>query len=346
MAGVADAVRAAGIACFGPSAAAAQIEGSKAFAKQVMAAAGVPTARSRVAEAPDEVDAALAEFGPPYVVKDDGLAAGKGVLVTDDLAAARDHAAACRRVVIEEFLDGPEVSLFAITDGVTVRAAAAGPGLQAGRRRRLGPQHRRHGRVHPVALGPGGPDGRGHHDRAAADGGRVGPAGDALRRTALRRSGADRPRGAGDRVQRPVRRPGDPAAAGPADHAAGRPAVRRRDRQPGRPARAGLDRRCRRRRGAGRGELPGSAGHRRPDHRAGRRPRRRVRWWCTPVPPWTPRAGWSAAAAGCSAWWAPEPISTWPGSGPTGGSARSACPAPSTAPTSPPGCRRPRRPRT
>ena len=87
-----------------------------------MAAAGVPTARSRVAEAPDEVDAALAEFGPPYVVKDDGLAAGKGVLVTDDLAAARDHAAACRRVVIEEFLDGPEVSLFAITDGVTVRA--------------------------------------------------------------------------------------------------------------------------------------------------------------------------------------------------------------------------------
>jgi phosphoribosylamine---glycine ligase len=121
VAGVADAVRTAGIACFGPSAAAAQIEGSKAFAKQVMAAAGVPTARSLLAEAPAEVDAALAEFGPPYVVKDDGLAAGKGVLVTDDRVAARAHAETCHRVVIEEFLDGPEVSLFAITDGRTVR---------------------------------------------------------------------------------------------------------------------------------------------------------------------------------------------------------------------------------
>ena len=119
--GVADAVRAAGIACFGPSAAAAQIEGSKAFAKQVMADAGVPTGRARVAADPTEVDAALAELGPPYVVKDDGLAAGKGVLVTDDREAARAHAAACRWVVIEEFLDGPEVSLFAITDGHTVR---------------------------------------------------------------------------------------------------------------------------------------------------------------------------------------------------------------------------------
>jgi phosphoribosylamine--glycine ligase len=121
VAGVADAVRAAGIACFGPSAAAAQIEGSKAFAKQVMADAGVPTGRARVAEDPTEVDAALDELGPPYVVKDDGLAAGKGVLVTDDREAARAHAAACRWVVIEEFLDGPEVSLFAITDGHTVR---------------------------------------------------------------------------------------------------------------------------------------------------------------------------------------------------------------------------------
>ncbi len=121
IAGVGDAVHAAGIACFGPSAAAAQIEGSKAFAKQVMAASGVPTARARVAQQPAEVDAALEELGPPYVVKDDGLAAGKGVLVTDDREAARAHAAACGRVVVEEFLDGPEVSLFAITDGRTVR---------------------------------------------------------------------------------------------------------------------------------------------------------------------------------------------------------------------------------
>ncbi|OEJ39775.1 phosphoribosylamine--glycine ligase [Streptomyces agglomeratus] len=120
VAGVADAVRAAGIPCFGPSKEAAQLEGSKAFAKDVMAAANVPTARSYVCTTPEEIDTALDAFGAPYVVKDDGLAAGKGVVVTDDLAAARDHALACDRVVIEEFLDGPEVSLFAITDGVTV----------------------------------------------------------------------------------------------------------------------------------------------------------------------------------------------------------------------------------
>ncbi|MDQ0843773.1 MULTISPECIES: phosphoribosylamine--glycine ligase [unclassified Streptomyces] len=120
VAGVADAVRRAGIPCFGPSKEAAELEGSKAFAKDVMAAAGVPTARSYVCTTPEEIDEALDAFGAPYVVKDDGLAAGKGVVVTDDLAAAREHALACGRVVIEEFLDGPEVSLFAITDGVTV----------------------------------------------------------------------------------------------------------------------------------------------------------------------------------------------------------------------------------
>ncbi|MFD8213662.1 phosphoribosylamine--glycine ligase [Streptomyces sp. NPDC059697] len=120
VAGVADAVRAAGIPCFGPSEEAAQLEGSKAFAKDVMAGAGVPTARSYVCTTPEEVDEALDAFGAPYVVKDDGLAAGKGVVVTDDLEKARAHAIACDRVVIEEFLDGPEVSLFAITDGETV----------------------------------------------------------------------------------------------------------------------------------------------------------------------------------------------------------------------------------
>ncbi|MFC4464892.1 phosphoribosylamine--glycine ligase [Streptomyces xiangluensis] len=120
VAGVADAVRDAGIPAFGPSKEAAQLEGSKAFAKEVMAAAGVPTARSYVCVTPDEVDEALDAFGAPYVVKDDGLAAGKGVVVTGDLEKARAHANACDRVVIEEFLDGPEVSLFAITDGETV----------------------------------------------------------------------------------------------------------------------------------------------------------------------------------------------------------------------------------
>jgi len=121
VAGVADAVRESGIACFGPSAAAAQLEGSKAFAKQVMAAAGVPTARSRECVTGDQVDQALGEFGPPYVVKNDGLAAGKGVVVTSDRQLAIDHALKCGRVVIEEFLDGPEVSLFGITDGRSVR---------------------------------------------------------------------------------------------------------------------------------------------------------------------------------------------------------------------------------
>ncbi|MFD9880641.1 phosphoribosylamine--glycine ligase [Streptomyces alboflavus] len=120
VAGVADAVREAGIPCFGPSKEAAQLEGSKAFAKDVMAGAGVPTARSYVCTTPEEVDAALDAFGAPYVVKDDGLAAGKGVVVTGDVEQAREHALACGRVVIEEFLDGPEVSLFAVTDGETV----------------------------------------------------------------------------------------------------------------------------------------------------------------------------------------------------------------------------------
>jgi phosphoribosylamine---glycine ligase len=120
VAGVADSVRAAGIACFGPSRAAAQLEGSKAFAKAVMQSAGVPTAAARLCVDADEAGAALDEFGPPYVVKDDGLAAGKGVVVTADRAEALAHAAACGRVVIEEYLDGPEVSLFCLTDGTSV----------------------------------------------------------------------------------------------------------------------------------------------------------------------------------------------------------------------------------
>lgn len=118
--GAADACRAAGIATFGPSAAAAQIEGSKSFAKDVMAAAGVPTAAARTCATETEVAAALADFGPPYVVKDDGLAAGKGVVVTTDRDAALAHAARRPRVVVEQYLAGPEVSLFAVTDGRTV----------------------------------------------------------------------------------------------------------------------------------------------------------------------------------------------------------------------------------
>jgi phosphoribosylamine--glycine ligase len=127
--GVSDAVREAGIACFGPSAEAAQLEGSKSFAKHVMTAAGVPTARAWPVGGPAELETALDEVaeltgGAPYVVKDDGLAAGKGVVVTPDRAAAVAHGRsvldAGHAVLVEEFLDGPEVSLFALTDGTTV----------------------------------------------------------------------------------------------------------------------------------------------------------------------------------------------------------------------------------
>ncbi|MCV7220361.1 phosphoribosylamine--glycine ligase [Mycolicibacterium elephantis] len=127
--GVADAVREAGIACFGPTKEAARIEGSKAFAKDVMAAAGVRTARSEIVDNPARLDAALDRFGPPggesaWVVKDDGLAAGKGVVVTTDRDVARAHAAslleAGHPVLLESFLDGPEVSLFCVVDGETV----------------------------------------------------------------------------------------------------------------------------------------------------------------------------------------------------------------------------------
>lgn len=127
--GVSDALRAAGIACFGPSKAAARIEGSKAFAKDVMTAAGVRTATSEIVDNPAHLDAALDRFGPAagqpaWVVKDDGLAAGKGVVVTADRDSARSHAAGLlddgHPVLLESYLDGPEVSLFCIVDGATV----------------------------------------------------------------------------------------------------------------------------------------------------------------------------------------------------------------------------------
>ncbi|WP_018217915.1 phosphoribosylamine--glycine ligase [Salinispora vitiensis] len=119
VAGVADAVRAKGIPAFGPSAAAARLEGSKAFAKDVMTAAGVPTARAYSCADAESVGRALDDFGAPYVVKNDCLAAGKGVVVTEDRRVAEEHARACGQVVIEEYLAGPEVSLFVVTDGET-----------------------------------------------------------------------------------------------------------------------------------------------------------------------------------------------------------------------------------
>ena len=128
VAGVADAVRDVGIPCFGPGAEAARLEGSKAFAKEVMAAAGVPTAEAAVCTTEAELTAALDRFGAPYVVKEDGLAAGKGVVVTDERPVALVHGRACLsrggRVVVEDYLDGPEASLFCVCDGATVRPLA------------------------------------------------------------------------------------------------------------------------------------------------------------------------------------------------------------------------------
>jgi phosphoribosylamine--glycine ligase len=133
VAGVGDTVRAAGIPVFGPDAAAARLEGSKAYAKEIMALAEVPTAMARVCTTIEQVTDALDAFGAPHVVKDDGLAAGKGVVVTSDREEALAHAAQCLAgssgdastggqpaVVIEEFLDGPEVSLFCLADGERV----------------------------------------------------------------------------------------------------------------------------------------------------------------------------------------------------------------------------------
>ena len=129
VAGVADAVRDAGIPCFGPGAEAARLEGSKAFAKEIMTAAGVPTAEAAVCTTEAELCAALDRFGAPYVVKEDGLAAGKGVVVTDERPVALAHGRACLtrgsgRVVVEDYLDGPEASVFCVCDGATVRPLA------------------------------------------------------------------------------------------------------------------------------------------------------------------------------------------------------------------------------
>ncbi len=126
VAGVSDELTQAGFLVFGPSKSAAQLEGSKAFAKEIMNAAGIPTADSKYCQTVPEARAALELFGAPYVVKDDGLAAGKGVVVTDDFDAAVAHSMACidsrdgGAVVIEEFLAGPEVSLFGVSDGTMI----------------------------------------------------------------------------------------------------------------------------------------------------------------------------------------------------------------------------------
>lgn len=159
VAGAADAVRERGIACFGPSAAAAELEGSKAFAKHVMAQAGIPTAMALVCDHVDQVGAALDRFGAPYVVKDDGLAAGKGVVVTSNRAEALAHAEYClgngARVVVEEFLDGPEVSLFGVSDGTVVIPLQPAQDFKRARDGDEGPNTGGMGAYSPLPWAPG-----------------------------------------------------------------------------------------------------------------------------------------------------------------------------------------------
>ncbi|GAA1644722.1 phosphoribosylamine--glycine ligase [Georgenia ruanii] len=167
VAGVADAVRAAGFACFGPDREAARLEGSKAFAKEIMAAAGVPTALARVCTTEAQVVDAMEAFGAPYVIKDDGLAAGKGVVVTSDREEALAHARACLAkeggdpathgepaVVVEEFLDGPEISLFCLCDGTTVVPLAPAQDFKRLRDGDAGPNTGGMGAYSPLTWAP------------------------------------------------------------------------------------------------------------------------------------------------------------------------------------------------
>jgi len=161
VAGVADEVRAAGIACFGPSAEAARLEGSKAFAKEVMSGAEVPTGLAHVCTTVAQVEEALDALGAPHVVKDDGLAAGKGVVVTDDRAEALAHARACLAkpdgaVVVEEYLAGPEVSLFCICDGTTVVPLSPAQDFKRVMDGDAGPNTGGMGAYSPLGWAPGG----------------------------------------------------------------------------------------------------------------------------------------------------------------------------------------------
>ena len=262
VAGVADAVRDRGIACFGPSAAAARLEGSKAFAKEVMAAAGVPTAEARVCTTSEQAADALDAFGAPYVVKDDGLAAGKGVVVTEDRAEALAHAEACDRVVIEEYLDGPEVSLFAITDGTTVVPLLPAQDFKRALDGDAGPNTGGMGAYTPLPWAPAGLVEEVTELVLQPTVDEMRAPRHPVRRAAVRRARAHPPRHPGGGVQRPLRRPRDPGADGAARLPAGDPAALRRRRHPGRPGTAHLA--GRRRRGGGRRgrELPRDAADR------------------------------------------------------------------------------------
>ncbi len=231
VAGLVDALTEAGIPAFGPTAAAARLEGSKRYAKELMAAVGVPTAGYAVLTSRDEALARIAGARYPLVLKADALAAGKGVVICEDEAEARaavEEMFTQRRfgdteVVIEEFLEGEELSLLALCDGERGDRDGAGAGLQADLRRRRGAEHRRHGQLLAGAGHRPRARRRARARRPPADRRRAGAARDPLPRRPLRGPDDDRGRAEGARVQRPLRRPRD---AGDAAAAALRPARR------------------------------------------------------------------------------------------------------------------------
>ena len=265
MAGVADELRHAGLAVFGPSAEAAQIEGSKSFAKEVMTAAGVP------------MPASLPVATAPCVVKADGLAAGKGVFVcrtADEVeGGCAGRSGARRPLVIEELLDGPEVVAVRALRRPPGPGARRRPGLQAGARRRRRPEHRRYGRLLPGRLARR--SGRARRADPPTRDRRARAPRNAVRRLSLRRADGHRGRTARARVQRALRRPRDAGADSAALEGDLLEALARRGgRRPGRGAsrRAGG---CSRDGRPDRPELPGAQRlHRRPHRRGRPRPRR------------------------------------------------------------------------
>ena len=213
--GVADAVRAAGIACFGPTKDASRIEGSKSFAKEVMTAAGVRTATSEIVDNPRAPrrgarPVRAVRRRPAWVVKDDGLAAGKGVVVTADRDTARAHAAslldAGHPVLLESFLDGPEVSLFCVVDGETVVPLLPAQDFKRVGDNDTGPEHRRHGRLRTAAVAARRGGRADRRRRRETRCGRNGSAGQSILRSALRGAGDHVAGSRGGRIQLPLRR--------------------------------------------------------------------------------------------------------------------------------------------
>ena len=214
MAGLADALADAGVPCFGPTAAGAALEGSKAFCKEVMEAAGVPTAAHHVVT---DVAAGMAAIealgGYPAVIKADGLAAGKGVIIAADEAQALEalqsllveHRFGTEKVLVEEHLVGSELSLLAVCDGVTRAAARLRAGLQTDLRRRPRAEHRRHGVLLAGSVGRRGSLRGAVRAGAPARAGRAATPWDRLPRRPLRGADDERPGPAGAGVQHPLR---------------------------------------------------------------------------------------------------------------------------------------------